>query len=228
LLGFAVDSAHHIITAVVLALGNVKQSTLFRPALDAHCQRVGVPEAAALDSAFDDSEVHAYLDEAGIVGHITSRDHAAPADGGYGTDRLEWEETAWILRCPNGTPLEAKGKAPQGRQTYVGTACPICPLYERCYPKGQGEAKQFTLEPASHRRWQANRQHCQTEEYKVAQSQRFVDEGRFGLAKANHHGAKAPYRSQAVNEIAGLMIAIVMDYRVLARHQAQERRAIAA
>jgi transposase len=227
LLGFAVDRSHHIITAVVLALGNVKQCTLFQPAMGAHRQRVGDPEAAALDSAFDDPDTHAYLDQAGIVGHVTSRDHAAPADGGYGTDRLEWDETAWILRCPNGTPLEAKGKARQGRQTYVGTACHTCPLYERCYPKGQGEAKQFTLEPVSHRRWQENRQHCQTEEYKVAQSQRFVDEGRFGLAKTNHHGAKAPYRSKAMNEIAGLMIAIVMDYRVLAQHQVQERRASA-
>lgn len=228
LLGFAVDSAQHIITAVVLALGNVKQCTLFRPVMDAHRQRVGDPKAAALDSAFDDPDTHAYLDQAGIVGHVTSRDHTPPADGGYGTDRLAWDETAWILRCPNGTPLEAKGKAHQGRQTYVGTACHTCPWYEQCCPKGQGEAKQFSLEPAHHRRWQENRQHCQTEEYKVAQRQRFVEEGRFGLAKTNHHGAKAPYRSQAMNEIAGLMIAIVMNYRLLARHQAQERRAIAA
>jgi hypothetical protein len=84
------------------------------------------------------------------------------------------------------------------------------------------------LEPVSHRRWQENRQHSQTEEYKVAQGQRFVEEGRFGLAKTNHHGAKAPYRNQAMNEIAGLMIAIVMNYRVLARHQAKERRVLAA
>lgn len=228
LLGFAVDSGYHIITAVVLALGNVKQCTLFQPVMAAHRQRVGDPQAAALDSAFDDPDVHAYLDQAGIIGHITSRDHTPPADGGYGTDRLKWDERAWIVRCPNGTPLEAKGKAHQGRQTYVGTACPTCPLYKQCCPKGEGEAKQFTLEPAHHRRWQENQQHCQTEEYKEAQSQRFVEEGRFGLAKTNHHGAKAPYRSQAMNEIAGLMIAIVMNYRVLARHQAQERRAIAA
>jgi transposase len=234
LLGFAVDSAYHIITAVVVALGNVKQCSLFRPVMDAHRQRVGDPKAAALDSAFDDPDTHAYLDQGGIVGHVTSRDHTPPADGGYGTDRLEWGEVdagprlAWILRCPNGTPLAAKGKARQGRQTYVGTACDTCPLYEQCCPKGQGEARQFSLEPVSHRRWQENRQHCQTEEYKMAQGQRFVEEGRFGLAKTNHHGAKAPYRSQAMNETAGLMIAIVMNYRVLARHQAKERRVLAA
>jgi len=228
LLGFAVDSAQHIITAVVLALGNVKQCTLFQPVMDTHRRRVGDPKAAALDSAFDDPDIHAYLDQAGIIGHITSRDHTPPTDGGYGTDRLEWDEEAWILRCPNRMPLEAKGKAHQGRQTYMGTACHTCPLYEQCCPKGLGEAKQFSLEPVSHRRWQENRQHCQTEEYKTAQSQRFVEEGRFGLAKTNHHGAKAPYRSQAMNEIAGLMIAIVMNYRVLARHQAKERRVLAA
>lgn len=228
LLGFAVDSAYHIITAVVVALGNVKQCSLFRPVMDAHRQRVGDPKAAALDSAFDDPDTHAYLDQAGIVGHVTSRDHTPPAAGGYGTDRLEWDETGWILRCPNGTPLATKGQPRQGRQTYVGTACDTCPLYGQCCPKGQGEARQFNLEPAHHRRWQENRQHCQTEEYKTAQGQRFVEEGRFGLAKTNHHGAKAPYRSQAMNEIAGLMIAIVMNYRVLARQQAKERRVLAA
>lgn len=227
LLGFAVDSAHHVITAVVLAVGNVKQCTLFKPALEAHRQRAGDPQAVGLDSAFDDPGVHACLDDIGIVGHITSRDHVAPADGGYGTDQLEWDEEAWIVRCPNQTPLQAKGKAREGRQVYVGTACHTCSLYQKCCPKGQGEPKQFTLQPATHRRWQENRQHCQTEEYKTAQSQRFVEEGRFGLAKTDHHGAKAPYRSQAMNGIAGLMIAIVMNYRVLAQHQAKERRGIA-
>jgi hypothetical protein len=224
LLGFAVDSAYHVITAVVLAVGNVKQCTLFKPALAAHRQRAGDPQAVGLDSAFDDPDVHAYLDDSQIVGHITSRDHTPPADGGYGTDQLIWDEEAWIVRCPNQTPLQAKGKPRGGRQTYEGTACQSCSLYHRCCPKGQGGPKQFNLDPAAHRRWQENRQHCQTEDYKTAQSQRFVEEGRFGLAKTNHHGAKAPYRSEAMNWIAGLMIAIVMDYRVLVRYQAKERR----
>ncbi len=220
LLGFMVDSAHHIITAVVLAGGNAKQSRLFQPAMEAHRQRVGFPEAVALDSAFDaKTDVHDYVDKHGIEGHITSRDHASPANGGYGTDRLEWDEDFWILRCPNQTPLQAIGKAQKGRQTYVGTACHTCSRYEKCSPKGQGEPKHFTLEPGTHRRWQENRKHCQTEEYKAAQDQRFVEEGRFGLAKMNHHGAKAPYRSRDMNLIAGLMIATVMNYRVLARHQ---------
>jgi len=219
LLGFVVDSVHHVITAVVWAAGNVKQSTLVRPAMEAHGQRVGDPKAAAMDSAFDDPQVQAYLDEKSIEGHITSRDHPSPADGGYGTDRLEWDDTLWILRCPNQTPLEPKGKPQQGRQTYVGTACQDCSQYEKCRPKGQGQPKRFTLDPATHRRWQENRQHCQTDEYKAAQTRRFVEEGRFGLAKMNHHGAKAPYRSDAMNRIAGLMIAIVMNYRILARHR---------
>jgi hypothetical protein len=79
--------------------------------------------------------------------------------------------------------------------------------------------KQFSLSPETHRRWQENRAHCQTEEYKQAQGERFATEGRFGLAKTNHHGARAPYRSDDMNHIAGLMIAIVMDYRILAQHQ---------
>jgi len=225
LMGFAVDSRHHIITAVVLAAGNVKQAKLFPSAMEAHCQRLGVPEAVALDSAFDDkTEVHDYLDVQGIEGHVTSRDHATPANGGYGTDRLTWDEEQWILRCPNGTPLQPTGNTRPGQQTYEGTACSGCAWYPKCNPKGQGEAKRFTLNPISHRRWQENRQHCWTEEYKAAQGQRFVEEGRFGLVKMNHHGDKAPYRSEAMNRIAALMMAIVMDYRILARYQQEERR----
>jgi hypothetical protein len=233
LIGFVVDSLCHIITAVVLAAGNAKQFKLFPPALDAHCQRVGAPKAAAIDSAFDMPDIHTYLDRHHIEGHVTSRDHVTPADGGYGTDRLEWDEECWILRCPNQTPLMPKGKArhrngsgtPQGKQTYVGTACQECQRYTDCCPNGQGEPKKFTLNPVTHRRWQENRKHCLTEEYKAAQGQRFVEEGRFGLTKMNHHGAKAPYRREDMNLIAALMMAIVMNYRILARHQQQERSA---
>lgn len=46
--------------------------------------------------------------------------------------------------------------------------------------------KSFTLNPAHHRRWQANREHCQSAAYKTAQRRRFVEEGRFGLTKTNH------------------------------------------
>ncbi len=224
LMGFVVDSLCHVITAVVLAAGNVKQFRLFQPAMDAHRQRVGDPKAAAIDSAFDVPQVHTYLAEHKIEGHVTSRDHATPADGGYGTDRLEWDEARWILRCPNQAPLKPKGKAWQGSQTYVGTACHECVLYDACCPKGQGEPKQFILNPAAHRCWQENRKHCQTEEYKAAQRQRFVEEGRFGLVKMNHHGAKAPYRSENMNLIAALMMATVMNYRILARHQSCPER----
>ena len=41
----------------------------------------------------------------------------------------------------------------------------------------------------------------------------------------NHHGDRAPYRSDEMNHIAGLMIAIVMDYRILARHQQRAEKA---
>jgi hypothetical protein len=92
-------------------------------------------------------------------------------------------------------------------------------LYARCCPSGEGEPKKFTLDPAHHRRWQQNREHCQTDAYKAAQKARFVEEGRFGLAKMNHGAAKAPYRSDEMNHIAGLMIATVMNWRVLARHR---------
>jgi len=230
LLAFMVDSFRQVITAVAWQSGNAKQAKMFIPAMAAHIERVGKPKATATDSAFDDPQVHAYLDQEGIVGHITSRDHAKPRDGGFGTDQVTWPEDnnglpAEAPLCPNQMPLTAQGKPQNGRQVYEGTACAGCALYKRCYPSGEGQAKQFSLDPEEHRRWQQNRQHCQTEDYKAAQRQRFASEGRFGLAKMNHHGAKAPYRSDDMNHIAGLMIAIVMNYRILARHQQSTEKA---
>jgi transposase len=220
LMGFVVDGWHHIITAVAWGVGNVKQALLFRPAMEHHRQRVpGKPKGVAIDSAFDHPDVYAYLDQEEIEGHITSRDHAKPRDGGFGTDCLVWHPTKWEVSCPNGTPLQPQGKGRSGRQTFVGIGCAQCKLYPRCYPSGKGQPKAFTLDPAHHRRWQQNREHCRTEEYKAAQKARFVEEGRFGLAKMNHGADKAPYRSDEMNHIAGLMIAAVMNWRVLARHQ---------
>ena len=88
-MGFVVDGLHHIITAVAWGMGNVRQALLFRPAIEQHRQRVpGKPRGIAADSAFDHPDVHAYLNQEEIKGHITSRDHAKPRDGGLGTDCL--------------------------------------------------------------------------------------------------------------------------------------------
>jgi transposase len=220
LMGFVVDGLHHIITAVAWGAGNVKQALLFCPAMEQHLERVpGKPKGVAIDSAFDHPDVYTYLDQREIEGHITSRDHVQPRDGGFGTDRLVWHATKREVYCPNGTPLRPKGNGRGGRRPFVGTGCEQCALYARCHPSGEGEPKTFTLDPITHRRWQQNREHCRTEEYKVAQKARFVEEGRFGLAKMNHGADKAPYRSDGMNHIAGLMIAAVMDWRVLARHR---------
>ena len=220
LMGFVVDGWHHIITAVAWGVGNVRQALLFRPAMEHHCQRApGKPKGVAIDSAFDHPDVYAYLDQEEIEGHITSRDHAKPRDGGFGTDCLVWHPTKWEVSCPNGTPLQPQGNGCSGRQAFVGIGCEQCELYARCRPRGEGKPKTFTLDPAHHRRWQQNREHCRTEEYKAAQKARFVEEGRFGRAKMNHGADKAPYRSDEMNHIAGLMIAAVMNWRVLVRHQ---------
>jgi hypothetical protein len=218
-MGFVVDNAHQIITAVVWVAGNVKQYKLLKPALGAHIKRLGKPKGIATDSAFDEFPVHSYLNQEDIVGHITSRDHAKPHDGGYGTDHVTWVEDSPHPLCPGGEPLKVKSQSRDGDQVFEGTACAECALYVRCYPSGAGRPKQFRLNPEVHRRWQENRAHCQTEEYKAAQQERFTAEGRFGLAKMNHRGARAPYRSDDMNQIAGLMIAIIMNLRILARHQ---------
>ena len=102
LIGFVVDDAHQVITAVVLGAGNAKQAHLFNPAIKAHIDRVGTPQAVAADSAFDEYETHVFLDQEQIIGNVTSRNHSKPRDGGYGTDRVSWKDG--IPFCPAGKP----------------------------------------------------------------------------------------------------------------------------
>ena len=218
LIGFVVDDAHQVITAVVLGAGNAKQAHLFEPAIKAHIDRVGIPKEVAADSAFDDYKIHVYLDDKDIVGNVTSRDYAKPRDGGYGTERITWKDSTPY--CPADKPLQPVGKVKKnGQQAHQGTGCSTCQDYSRCYPSGDGKPKNFTFKPTEHRRWQENRQHNQTQEYKDAQRARFATEGRFGLAKNNHHADRAPYRSDDYNLMAALMIATMMNLRILAKHQ---------
>ena len=93
-----------------------------------------------------------------------------------------------------------------GTVNYQGSACASCQLYQRCNPNGEGQPKKFSLKPAAHRRWQENRQHNQSDEYKEARRARFISEGRFGLLKNNHHAAYAPYRSDDMNLIAAQVL----------------------
>jgi transposase len=219
LVGFVVDSLFQVITAVVIATGNVKQAHMAKPALQIHIERVGVPESAAMDSAFDHPEVHSFLEAKEIQGHITSRDHVQPKDGGYGTDRIRWMEGSEAPVCPADHPLTPIGnRRSDGTQVYEGSACKDCPCYKRCHPKGNGTAKRFNIKPEEHRQWLKNRDNCHTQAYKDAQKKRFVSEGRFGLAKQNHKGARAPYRSETMNTIAAIMIGITMNLRILSWH----------
>lgn len=191
-----------------------------QPAVEGHIERVGIPESIAADSAFDDDQTLRFLDGQGIVAHVTSRDHSKPRNGGYGTDRISWQEGQEHPFCADQQPLLPVGKARKdGRQSYQGAGCGSCKLYERCNPNGSGAVKKYTINPDSHKRWQENRQANQSSEYKAAHRSRFASEGRFGLAKTNHKADRAPYRSDDMNLIAALMIATMMNFRILANHK---------
>lgn len=216
LMGFMVDNEHQVITSVVLGAGNTAQPNFFEPAIEAHMIRVGQPKEVALDSAFDQYPIHAYLDGRKITGHVTSRKHSKPRDGGYGTDRVTWHPDEAHPRCAANKRLRLVSIRQDGN-IYEGVDCPSCDLYKLCYPNGQGKLKKYRLKPDEHRRWQENRTHNQTQEYKQAQRKRFVSEGRFGLAKTTHRGSRLPYRSENMNRLAALIIASVMNWRILAR-----------
>ena len=219
-LGFLVDGARSVITAVRVVPLNVDQQTQMIPALDAHRERVGVyPKQVTADSAQDYYPVHQGLDKRQIEGHIASRDHKA-VGGGLSSDHFTWDERGQLL-CPEGKVMRPGKPRKDGLTPFRGPDCSLCKRKAECLPKGQQPdgPRVIHLEPAAHQRWLKNREHTRTKAYKEAQRKRFASEGLFGLARRLHGAEKMPYRSEFMNQIAGLMIGIVMDLGILARQQ---------
>lgn len=220
-LGFLVDDCRGVITAVRTVPLSVVQRSQMTMALEVHRERVGAyPEAVAADSAQDFPAVHQMLDRHQIQGHISSRGYG-PTGNGLPPDHFVWDEGGQ-LRCPAGHALTAGPLHRKGKRFYMAQEadCQHCSLRETCLPRKQlpNGPRRIYLDPVVHRRWQQNREHTRTPEYKAAQAKRFASEGYFGLAKRLYNADKMPYRSQAMNESAGMLIAICMNLAILARH----------
>lgn len=220
-LGFLIDHCHGVITAVRTVPLNVDQRSQMTTTLEVHRERVGAyPKAVAADSAQDFPAVHQMLDSHQIKGHIASRGYG-PTGNGLPPDYFVWDEEGQ-LRCPTGHALTAGPLHRNGKRFYTAQAtnCQRCSLRETCLPRKQlpNGPRRIYLDAPVHQRWQQNREHTRTPEYKEAQAKRFASEGYFGLAKRLYNADKMPYRSQAMNESAGVLIAICMNLAVLARH----------
>lgn len=220
-LGFLVDNCHGVITAVRTVPLNIDQRSQMMMALEVHQERVGAyPKAVAADSAQDFPAVHQMLDRHEIQGHISSRGYG-PTGNGLPPDYFAWNEEGY-LRCPAGQVLSPGPLHRTGRRFYTAQVanCQQCSLRETCLPRKQlpDGPRRIYLDPVVHRRWQQNREHTRTPEYKEAQAKRFASEGYFGLAKRVYNADKMPYRSQAMNERAGVLIAVCMNLAILARH----------
>jgi len=190
------------------------------PALAQHQAHIlGQAQALTLDSAFDYPEVHQTLDAAGLKGYIAPRDHRSP-EGRFGPDRFTWTEDGRLV-CPHpdaDREMQPLRTHSDGRVTYQGTGCADCRLLGQCVGTDQPEPRTLTIQPEDHRRWLANRTANQTEEYKQAQKRRMAWEKVFGHGNTYHHGDKAPYRSQPMNEIAQVMTAIALNLEKMVRH----------
>jgi hypothetical protein len=161
------------------------------------------------------------LDKHQIKGHIASRGYG-PTGNGLPPDYFVWDEEGQ-LRCPAGHALTAGPLHRNGKRFYTAQAadCQRCSLRETCLPGKQlpNGPRRIYLDAPVHQRWQQNREHTRTPEYKLAQAKRFASEGYFGLAKRLYNADERPYRSQAMNESAGVLIAICMNLAILARHR---------
>ncbi len=218
-LGFVVDGLHGVITAVRTVPLNIVQHSQMTLALESHNKRVGdYPQAVAADSAQDYYPVHLMLDQHQIQGHIASRSHGT-VGGGLSSDHFTWDESGQLF-CPAGQVMRPGRPRRDGLTPFRGPDCSSCRRKAECLPKGQQPdgPRTIHLEPQAHQRWLQNRKHVRTEAYKEAQKKRFASERWFGLAKRLHGADKMPYRSTPMNQIAGLMIGIVMNLTLLARH----------
>ena len=227
LAGYVIDGLFGIITAVVLATANAWQAAFFSSALHQHQAHVpGKAESMTIDSALDYPEVYQVLDEAEIKGYIAPRDHRGPK-GRFGPERFTWKEGR--LFCPDQEPMAAGQAHKDGKVTYKGQACATCDLREQCVGPEAQKPRTITVHPVHHRRWQENRVANRSDEYKQAQKQRLAWENVFGHGNTYHHGDKAPYRSQPMNNIAQVMTVISVDLEKLVRygHQASAVRQMA-
>lgn len=218
-LGFLVDSLHAVITAVRLVPLNQMQHGQMLPALDEHRHRVGVyPHAVAADSAQDYEHVHRGLDGRQIQGYIASREHQGRG-GGFGPKHFRYNLRGELL-CPQGEVLEPGRPRANGLLPDRAKDCQTCPIKADCLPQGQQPdgPRLIHLVPEAHQRWLQNMEQTKTQAYKEAQRQRFASEGLFGLAERLHQAKKAPYRSQPMNLIAGLLIGTVMNLATLVRY----------
>ncbi len=220
-LGFLADSFKSIITAVrVIPLSGNQHEDMI-PTLDVHRDRTRCyPQAVATDSAQDYDPVHRALARRKIQGHIAGRPHLA-VGGGLSVKYFTFDAMGQLL-CPAGTPMERlEHRRQDGRSGFRGVGCRTCPRRAACLPKGQQKrrARVLIMDPQAHRRWQRNWENTRTEAYREARAKRFASEGLFGLARRLYGADKMPYRSLAMNRIAGVMIGVVMDLAVLARER---------
>jgi transposase len=217
--GFLVDSLRSVITAVRVVPLTRNQHREMVPALDAHQARTGhYPQAVAADSAQDYDWVHVALAWRRIHGHIAARPHPS-ARTGLGPEHFLVNEKGQVL-CPAGKVMTRHGRRKQGRWLLKGSGCRACPRREVCMSQGQRDSRRVRtvyLNVGAHRRWQKNRANTRTDDYKAARAKRFASEGLFGLARRLYGAEKMPYRSLAMNMIAGLLMGTVMNLAVLAR-----------
>lgn len=225
LAGYVVDGLFGLVTALVFATGNAWQAALVSPALAQHqAHIVSQARDMTIDSAFDYPEVYQVLEAAGLKGYIASRDHRGP-EGQFGPDRFTWTEEGRLI-CPReGSEREMKPMRTHGdgRVTYQGTGCAHCSLHDQCVGKDGSGPRSLTIQPEDHRRWLANRAANQTEEYKQAQKRRLAWENVFGHGNTYHHGDKAPYRSQPMNQIAEVMTVIAVNLEKMVHYGNRKR-----
>ena len=211
----AVDADSGIVTAVIVAPGNVDDSQMLQPLVAAHTEKTGAkPAAVVADSKYLSGDNVAHLQRAEITDFI-----AAPTPKGHKQGRfsasdftVEYDAADQPVRalCPNGALSEGPRWKRQTRSWvffFTPGQCEGCPLRDRCTEQRRG--RQLSLS-VHHQRLRGVRERQQTEAFTAAQVARLGIERKFAR-QSKQGGRRLPWRGLAKAQAFGWLWGCVLN-----------------
>jgi transposase len=214
---FAIDTAHHIITATVLDHGATHCSTPFETLYAQHednlkrAQAPSIPDRALGDSGYDSAAIRMRLAGDDVKVFIAPKEHRN-RHGVYSTDRFRFNEGNELI-CPAGVAMiPGAHRERKGGTVIYRCPQPDCPQRSACTKRAR---RTVEINPQVHRQRQCKWDPEESVELKAAMKRRLRIEAVFGHGKTGHHLDKALYRNMEMVRIQQLMAAASMNMEKL-------------
>lgn len=208
------DEHEGFISGLEVAVGNSYAADNFASAYQQHKEHTRqTPVTVASDSAFDQPDVHALLEQDKAIGYIKARRFNTNSKV-ISPDEFKFNDEGNLI-CPHNKVMQIIGRD-SDYHIYRGTDCLDCPLASRCTTAKDG-IRRVKVNPFTRQRRQELKILNMTEEFKQAQRRRLRIEGVIGHAKTYHLLGKAIYRSLKMQRIQGFLSAIAVNIEKLVK-----------